>query len=260
MKLVGILNLTPDSFSDGGKFNDLENAVKQVEKLIKDGADIIDVGAESTRPDATPINAEEEWKRVEKILPEIIKISHENNIEVSFDSRNASNVEKALALGIDIINDVTGFEDEEMIKLAQKSAKKIILMHNLGVPARKDVIIDKNLDEINEIKNWAKSKIQTLQSAGIKKENIIFDLGIGFGKDAQQSINILENINKFFDLNLKIYIGHSRKSFLDQINYDPTFGQDNKDNRTLFISKKLIDQKVDYLRVHDVLAHRNLLR
>lgn len=259
MKLIGILNLTPDSFSDGGKFNDLENAVIQTKNLIKQGANIVDVGAESTRPDAVAINSEEEWRRVAGILPEIIKVCHKNNVKVSFDSRNAENVALALTLGIDIINDVTGFSDQKMVELAVKSGKKIIVMHNLGVPARRDVIIDKNLDEIAEVKNWARTKIADLQNSGIKKENIIFDVGIGFGKDAAQSINILNNIEKFQDLGVEILVGHSRKSFLNQIEFDHNFGEDNRDNRTLFISKQLIEKGVNYLRIHDILRHRNLL-
>ena len=107
MKLVGILNITPDSFSDGGKFNNLQNAISQTKNLIEQGANIIDIGAESTRPNANPINHEEEWQRLEDILPKIIEISHQNNIKVSLDSRHPQTVKKALDLGIDIINDLS---------------------------------------------------------------------------------------------------------------------------------------------------------
>ncbi len=266
MKLVGILNITPDSFSDGGRFNNLQNALDQTQNLIEEGADIIDIGAESTRPNATPISHQEEWQRLEIILPQIIDICYKNNVAVSLDSRNSKTVRKALDLGIDIINDVSGFNDKKMINLASKSSKKIIVMHNLGIPAKKDIIIDKNLDEIEEIKNWAKSKIIHLQNSGIKKENIIFDLGIGFGKDAEQSINILNNIKEFKDLGVEIYVGHSRKSFLDElyISYEflkMGFGSSGnyRNTKTLLVSQNLMEQGVDYLRVHDVLNHKKLI-
>lgn len=269
VKLVGILNITPDSFSDGGKFNNLENALNQTQKLIDQGADIIDIGAESTRPNAKAINHAEEWKRLENILSEIINLCHKNNIQISLDSRHYQTIQKALGLGIDVINDVSGFEDKKIVDLAKKSAKKIVVMHNLGVPAQKNVIIDENLDEISEIKNWAINKINYLEKSGIKKENIIFDVGIGFGKNAKQSINILENINKFKDLGVKIYVGHSRKSFLNEMKFDekdlteiqknnPNI--DEKDLKTILISRNIALQGVDYLRIHDILGHSNVLK
>lgn len=249
VKLVGILNLTPDSFSDGGEFNNLKEALIKTQDLITQGAHIIDIGAESTRPGAIPINHEIEWSRLEDILPKIIDLCHKNNVQVSLDSRHYQNIQKALDLGIDIINDVTGFDDENMALIAAKSNKKLIVMHNLGVPARKDVIIDSSLDEIEEIKNWMFSKLQYLQNLGVKKENIIFDPGVGFGKNAAQSINILRNVSSFKDLDLEIFIGHSRKSFL---------GGDIKDRdlQTIKTSKDLIRQGVGYLRVHDILGHK----
>ncbi len=254
IKLVGILNITPDSFSDGGKFYNSNNALIQTQKLIKDGANIIDVGAESTRPGATPIDKNQEWQRLENILPKIIKIAHQNNVKISLDSRHYQTIKKALDLGIDIINDVTGFDNKDMALIGAKSNKKLIVMHNLGVPARKDLIIDQNLDEIEEIKNWMKKKISFLQELGVKKENIIFDPGVGFGKNAKQSINILNNINQFKDLGLEIFIGHSKKSFLDEVNE-----KGDRDSKTIFVSKNLIGKGVRYLRVHDVSNHKSLL-
>lgn len=263
-EFFGILNLTPDSFSDGGKFNQLESALKQTQKMIDEGADIIDIGAESTRPNSTPISHEIEWDRIKNILPEIIKLAHNNNKKISLDSRHYQTIKKALDLGIDIINDVSGFCDPNMINLASKSQKLIILMHNLGVPAKKEVIIDKNLDVIKTIIEWSLSKIELLEKHNIKRENIIFDPGIGFGKDAQQSIYILENIDKFKILKTKILVGHSRKSFLDHIKFDHNFKlnseekfvEDIRDIQTLIVSKMLQEKGVDYLRVHNISLHR----
>jgi dihydropteroate synthase len=258
VKLVGILNVTPDSFSDGGKFSNLSSAINQTTLLIKDGADIIDVGAESTRPGAIRVNEEEEWNRLKGILPSIINISHNNNIQVSLDSRHHSVVAKALELGIDIINDVTGFEDDNMAKLAAKSNKKIVVMHNLGAPAKKSEVIDENLDEIRVIKEWAKDKINYLRKLGVKRENIIFDPCIGFGKNSKQSINILGNIRAFDDLEVEIYIGHSRKGFLKEFPFANDVNKEDKDLQTLIISRDLVKLGVSYLRVHNVSIHAQI--
>lgn len=250
-KFFGILNLTPDSFSDGGKFNDVNLALEQTQKLINDGADVIDIGAESTRPGATPLNADEEWDRLKNILPAIINHvkKHHPKIEISLDSRHPKNVAHALNLGIDIINDVTGFENAEIIKLAAASGKKIVVMHNLGVPVDKNKIIPENLDVIEVLISWMKTKLKILEKAGIKKQNIIFDPGIGFGKNAHQSIKIIQNTNQLQTLGIPLLIGHSKKSFLDEINFEETKSREGK---TILLSKELSKQGVEYLRVHDI--------
>jgi dihydropteroate synthase len=307
-KIVGILNITPDSFFDGGKFNYVDAALNHLWQLIKDGADVIDVGAESTRPGAVPIDDKEEWQRLENILPQVIlevqkyNQKHHKKILVSLDSRHSQTVSKALELGVDIINDVSGFEDFEMMKLAAQSGKKIIVMHNLGVPADKNKIIDENLDVVEALIDWMKNKLEILHKAGVKKSQIIFDIGLGFGKNAAQSIKILQEIDRLRELDLPLYVGHSNKSFLDEMeignepkvgiaNADlrsrsssgfvtPTFtfaskqqqemnvrsalqmptcsGEAHKTTReekTILVSKYLIQKNVEYLRVHDVSAN-----
>ena len=256
MKLVAILNLTPDSFFDGDKHNDLESALRHLKILISKGADVIDIGAESTRPDATPISADEEWNRLKNILPAAIKlISYHNQknqkkVEVSLDSRHHQTIAKGLLLGIDIINDVSGFASEKMIQLAVNSGKKIVVMHNLGVPANPSNIIDQNLDVFEVLIDWMKTKLQKLQKAGVKKQQIIFDIGVGFGKNAQQSIQILQQIDRFKILDLPLYVGHSNKSFLDHWNLGDQ--ATNRAEKTKLISKYLIERGVDYLRVHEL--------
>lgn len=250
-KFFGILNITPDSFSDGGKFYDVKSALNHLEQLISEGADIIDIGAESTRPNAIAITAENEWSRLQEILPAIIKKIKNNypQIEISLDSRHHQTISKALDLGIDIINDVTGFDDENMVKLAAKSGKKIVVMHNLGVPADKNKIIPEHLDVTEILTDFIKTKLEQLQNAGIKKENIIFDPGIGFGKNAKQSIYILNNIEKLQNLGIPLLIGHSKKSFLDEMD----FGEVNsREEKTALVSAELIKKDVEFLRVHDV--------
>ena len=251
VKFFGILNITPDSFSDGGKFYDTQSALDHLKKLINDGADIIDIGAESTRPNAIPITAEEEWSRLKEILPKVINEIKTNYLEIkiSLDSRHYQTVAKAIDLGIDIINDVSGFEDENMIELAAKSGKKIVVMHNLGVPADKNKIIPENLDVVEVLINFMKAKLAQLQKAGIKKENIIFDPGIGFGKNAKQSIYIIQNIERLHCLEIPLLIGHSKKSFLDEMDCGEV---KTREEKTILLSKNLAKRGVEYLRVHDV--------
>ncbi len=260
-KIVGILNITPDSFSDGAKFDSLPSALDHVNKMLTEGVDVIDVGAESTRPQATPITHEEEWRRLAKILPETIlvtkKFSHYHNkkIKISIDSYHFETIKKAWELGVDVINDVSGLIDEKIVEFIAAKNVATILMHNLQVPVIADVVINKNLNLCREILSWAQEKILHLAKKNIKKSQLIFDPGIGFGKDAFQSINILKNIDDFKVLDLPIYVGHSKKSFLEKINFS-AFGENlSRGEKTLIISKYLLKKNVDFLRVHDFKEH-----
>lgn len=260
-KIVGILNITPDSFSDGGKFFTQESALNHLREILKEGADVIDVGAESTRPLAVQIGAQEEWKRLEKILPliisEIKKFNRENNkkVLVSIDSRYFETIAKSVEEGVDIVNDVSGLTDERVINFIAQKNIQTILMHSLSVPTNHDLVINPHINVVLEIIKWASEKIDFLTSKGIKKSQLIFDVGIGFGKSAQQSIRILKNINEFRVLGLPLYVGHSKKSFLDEVNCEDFSGEDrdlNRAEKTLIISKYLAKKGVEFLRVHDV--------
>ncbi|MES2677020.1 MAG: dihydropteroate synthase [Pseudomonadota bacterium] len=257
-QIVAILNLTPDSFFDGGKYNDDENAIRHLEILLNSGADIIDVGAESTRPNAVLIDAETERKRLKNILPAIIaqvqKHNHKNqtNVAVSLDSRHFQTMSWALDLGVDIINDVSGFIDEKMIELAAQSGKKIVVMHNLGVPASRNKIVDPTLDIVQVLIEWMENKLIVLQKAGVKKSQIIFDIGLGFGKNAAQSIQLLKEVDRLRILDLPLYVGHSNKSFLDEWQIDNC---QTREEKTVFISAYLMAKNVEYLRVHNVAAN-----
>jgi dihydropteroate synthase len=257
-KFIAILNLTPDSFSDGGKFNQKDRALLHLKKLLNDGADMIDIGAESTRPGAKIITADQEWQRLEDILPFLIteiknfETKTGKIIEISLDSYHPENIAKSVDLGVNVINDVSGFISDKMQEIAVKSQKKIILMHNLGVPSNPDIIIDENLDIIEELLKWAKEKIDILTKIGIKKENIIFDAGIGFGKNHQQNIEIINRIDELKILDLPLYIGHSRKRFLTFLESEEVTGKD-LDQRTNIITHYLISKKIDYIRIHDLI-------
>lgn len=268
-KIVGILNITPDSFSDGGKFNSSQNALIHLKEMLAKGADMIDIGAESTRPGAIPIDEKKEWQRLEKILPAIIteikKFNLENNknIQSSIDSYHFETIKKSYELGVDVINDVSGLVDEKIIKFIAKNNITTILMHNLAIAANPDLVLNKYINVTEEILSWAREKITFLEKMGVKKSQLIFDPGIGFAKNAEQSIRILKNIAAYKILRLPIYIGHSKKSFLDKIDC-ADFGETKEDldraQKTLIISKYLIKKKVDFLRVHDVKEHLELTK
>ncbi|MBU6338473.1 MAG: dihydropteroate synthase [Rickettsiales bacterium] len=224
-KIVGILNITPDSFSDGGKFTSLDNAITHLKEMLNDGADMIDIGAESTRPGFTPVSTEEEWKRLEKILPAITsEVKNFNQktgkkVTTSIDTRHFETAKKAFENGVDIINDVDGLIDDRTIEFIAKNNITTILMHNLSVPAVEGTLINRHLNLTDEIIKWAQEKISYLMQKGVKKSQLIFDVGIGFGKDSLQSIRILKNIDAFRVLGLPLYVGHSKKSFLDAIDF-----------------------------------------
>jgi len=262
-KIVGILNITPDSFSDGGKFNNASQALTHLHKMLFDGADMIDIGAESTRPNAVTIGQNEEWLRLEKILPQIVeavkKFNHDQNkqIQTSIDTYHALTARKSHELGVDIINDVSGLENEEMIDFVAKNKIATVLMHSLSVPPNPEIIINSALNVVDEILNFAHQKILFLEKKGIKKSQLIFDPGIGFGKNAMQSLRILKNIETFRALNLPIYVGHSKKGFLDILNIENLSNdKESRPQKTLIISNYLARKNIDFIRVHDVLENK----
>jgi 2-amino-4-hydroxy-6-hydroxymethyldihydropteridine diphosphokinase / dihydropteroate synthase len=254
-RLLGVLNLTPDSFSDAGQFLAVEKALAQAEKLVFEGADILDIGAESTRPGAKPILPEDEWRRLTPVLSELKAMIKDWPVKpkLSVDTRHYQVAEKAIDLGVDWINDVSGFSDRKMRELVAKSSVKCVVMHNLGVPANKAVVLPShpNIDE--QMFNWAEQRLNELILAGVDREQLIFDIGIGFGKTAQQSAFLLKNIKVFQRLGCPLLVGHSRKSFLNLVT-DKSFG--DRDFETAVLSSHLALQEVDYLRVHNVGLNR----
>jgi dihydropteroate synthase len=248
-KLVGILNITPDSFSDGGKFDSLSSALNHLNKMLEDGADAIDIGAESTRPNSTPISTEEEWSRLEKILPAIISAvkKYPKKIQTSIDSYHFKTIKKAHDLGVDVINDVRGLADERIVDFIAKKNITTILMHCAPPKINPDLVINPHINLIPEMLSWANQKISDLEKKGVKKSQLIFDVGIGFNKNAQQSIRVLKNLDAFKILGLPLYVGHSKKSFLDAVNIEG-----DRAEKTLVISKFLAEKKIEFLRVHDV--------
>ncbi len=246
-KIFGIVNITPDSFSDGGLYQNAMKAYEQAEILADEGADIIDVGAESTRPNAEILTINEEWRR----LKDFFELCYKNNFKtpISIDSRNPETIEKALDLGGEIINDVSGLSNEKIINLALKYSVKAVFMHSLTIPADKNITLPENINVVEHLKIWALEKINFLKSKNLKTENLIFDVGIGFGKTISQNWDIVNNAEEFLSLETPVLIGHSEKSFLSKITDKPA---GERLLATCQISKILAEKNIDYLRLHKV--------
>lgn len=250
-KLVGILNVTPDSFSDGGKYNDELSAQKHLMEMIQDGADLIDIGAESTRPYSEAVSSEEQIIR----LTPILKFIQKENIQVpiSVDTRSSDVAVFALDNGASIINDVSGFDyDKKLADVVSKYKAGVIIQHSKGTPQNmQDAPHYANVTE--EIYLNLKSKIAYAKSIGIK--DIIVDPGIGFGKTKEDNFELLNRIEEFYSLQCPVMAGISRKSLLGVNNGDNLL----KDELTLAVSYPLIQKGVDYLRVHNIKLHKALI-
>ena len=250
-KLAGILNITTNSFSDGGKYFEKDDAIKHLATMIVEGADIIDIGAESTKPFSEPIDSK---TQLERILP-ILDYVKEKNIKtpISIDTRSAEVAQECIKNGASIINDVSGFDyDEKMIDVIKNSTVKIILQHSQGTPENMQVnpTYDNVIDEI--FKNL-KAKVDYALSNGIDKSRIIIDVGIGFGKRREDNFELIKRMSEFKALGCEIMAGISRKSFLALDN------ELEKDIYTTALSTLLIEQNIHYLRVHNVKMHKKLL-
>ena len=250
-KLAGILNVTPDSFSDGGEFFDPSNAIKHLVKMIEDGADLIDIGAESTRPFAKPVSYEEQVSRLKPIMKFIEK--EQLQIPVSVDTRDSKVADFVLNSGVKIINDVSGFDyDKKMPAIIAQYNAGVIIQHSQGSPENMQISpAYKNL--IDDIFLNLKSKIKLAKENGI--QNIIADPGIGFGKTKENNFEIINRAEEFFGLGCPIMFGVSRKSLLGVTENDNTL----KDTLTAAISYPLIQKGIDYLRVHNIKLHKYII-
>ncbi|MDB2151816.1 dihydropteroate synthase [Clostridium butyricum] len=241
--VMGILNATPDSFSDGGKFNEVEIALKRVEEMISQGADIIDVGGESTRPNFTVVEVDDEINRV---VPIIKAIKEKFDITVSIDTYKAKTAEAAIKAGADIINDVWGFKkDKNMASVAAKYDVPCILMHN-----REDKPYE-NLME--DVKNDLMESIKIAMDAGVKKENIILDPGIGFAKTYEENLIVMKNVKEIRDMGYPVLLGTSRKSMIGNTLNLPV---DQRVEGTLVTTVMGIMSGCEFIRVHDVLENK----
>ena len=244
--VMGILNLTPDSFSGDGIYGDADRAVEEAERIVEEGADIIDVGGESTRPGSLPVTEEEETKRV---LSVVEKLAKKIKIPISIDTRKAEVARRAMDRGASIINDITGLDsDAEMRDVARQYNAMVVIMHMKGMPLtmQQDPTYDCVISEITE---RLRHLIEMAEQSGIKKENIIVDPGIGFGKTLDHNLQILNNLANLKILARPILIGPSRKSFIGHI-----LGVEPKERifGTLAAVVIAIRNGADIVRVHDV--------
>ncbi len=245
INIMGVINLTPDSFSDGGKFNKKNLGYKHALALAQSGAKILDIGGESTRPGSKPISSKIEWLRINKTLKKLVK----KNI-VSLDTRKSDIMEKGIKLGVNIINDVSGLSfDHNTINILKKYNIPFVLQHTKGIPQ----FMQKNPNYKNvilEIYNYFEKKIKLLRIMGVKHNNIIIDPGIGFGKSVKHNVQILKNISIFHSLGFPILLGISRKRFIKDLAgiNDSKFRLGGTISSAIFAIK----QGVQILRVHDV--------
>ena len=252
-KIVGILNLTKNSFSDGGKYYDFDNAVAHLNEMIDEGADMIDIGAESTKPYSAPVSPNEKLEKIEPILK---YINNRNiNVPISIDTRSAIVAERSIDLGAAVINDVSGLEfDKNMSNVIAQNDVRVIIQHSQGTPENMQQN-PKYVDVVNDVFNDLYCNIKKAQNSGIKKENIIIDVGIGFGKTREQNFELIKRIDEFCSLECEIMLGLSRKSLLNM----PDASNDEKDIYSLALNTLALERNVDYLRVHNVKLHRRLV-
>lgn len=243
--VMGILNVTPDSFSDGGKYNNIDAALAQAKKLIAEGADIIDVGGESTRPGHTQISSEEEIKRV---VPVIEKLSRELDIVISIDTYKYDVAEEAIKAGAHIINDIWGlqYDNGEMAELVKKYDVPIIVMHN-----QNDEIYKKDI--MLTLREFFEKTYKISDKYEIDRNKIILDPGLGFGKNVEQNIEVLSRLNELKDMG-PILLGASKKRFIGKLLNDLPF--DERVEGTVATTVIGIEKGVDIVRVHNVLENK----
>ncbi len=263
---MGILNLTPDSFSDGGEHNNKKAALAHAAKLIKEGADIIDIGGESTRPGATPVTPREEQRRVLPVIRALRK--KYPTLRLSIDTRHASTARAALKAGADIINDVTGLTDPAMMSLCAEEPCGIVLMHIKGDPFD-TTEIPFYFDILSEVRNFFETQVAAAEAAGISPSRICLDPGIGFRKSTKDNLELIHALGQVRTRDLPLLMGLSRKRFLKEITPptpdtlglelpppEPYSEHDPDPYPTVAMSMLAAENGADVHRVHDVAPHR----
>jgi 2-amino-4-hydroxy-6-hydroxymethyldihydropteridine diphosphokinase / dihydropteroate synthase len=264
-QLVGVVNITPDSFSDGGQFLSSQHAIKRARDLVASGAGIIELGAQSTRPTLQMedfVSPKQEYDRLNPVLLDLSDDISNGKIAVSIDSFSSEVVLKILSnYSIRWVNDVKGAFDKETLCAIADARCGFITMHSLSIPPKRENSLSDEKDLIKELLHWAKTRVQQLLSFGFSHENIVLDPGIGFGKTMYQNLYILRNMKIFVDyvhhhLGCRVLCGHSRKSFMTTFS---KYEACDRDIETLSISQDLASKGVDFIRVHDIeFNHRAL--
>lgn len=252
-RLMGIINVTPDSFSDGGNFFDPRRAIAHGQSLVEQGADILDVGGESTRPYSSRVDEREELQRV---LPVLSRLCETCDVPLSIDTSKSTVAREALQAGAEIINDVTGLGgDPEMVALAAETGAAVCAMHMQGTPA---TMQDNPVysDVVDEILLYLGQRRDALQAAGVAKDRICLDPGIGFGKTHQHNLTLLAHCHRYHAAGCPVLVGASRKGFIGKVLGDRDAP---RTAATIGVALSLAAQKIQVLRVHDVAAVRQAL-
>ena len=256
--LMGVLNVTPDSFSDGGQFNTLDSALTQAHKMVADGADFLDIGGQSTRPNAEDVTLDEELDRVIPVIEALRQHEEFSQVPISVDTTRSQVANAAIAAGADLINDISGATfDAEMLSTVAKLGVPIVLMHIRGTPKTMQTLTDYE-DLIGEMLQFLEARLQAAIAAGIDRSQIIIDPGIGFAKKAAQNLEILRQLPAFRALGCPILVGVSRKSFIGQILNEPD--PQSRVWGTAAACVSAIVGGTDVLRVHDVLEMHDACR
>ena len=251
---MGILNVTPDSFSDGGKFDNTENALTHALTMEQEGADIVDIGGESSRPGAKPVTLEDELNR---IIPVIERVRSNSDIAISIDTYKSQVAEEALKAGANIVNDISGLRfDENMVNVVKACKAPVIVMHILGNPQnmQSNPVYD---NVITDLLLYFKKRIAFLSKSGVSKSDIIIDPGIGFGKTVEHNFEIIRKLNEFLQLGCPVLVGPSRKSFIgNTLDLPP----DQRLEGTAAAITASIMNGAAILRVHDVKEMRRVIK
>ncbi len=253
-QIMGVINANDDSFFSGSRFL-ADDAIKQIEKMVEDGADIIDIGAVSSRPGATLVSTEEELERIQSICNAIKSKKLYEKVSFSVDSYTPSVVEYALKSGFILINDITGASDDKLIELAVKYDVKLCIMHMQGTPQTMQQNPEYE-DVMVEVSTFFEEQIAKCEALGLSRENIILDVGIGFGKTLEHNLTLIKNLNHFTHFGCKVLIGASRKSMIDKIISTPT---EERLPGTLAIHLKAVENGASIVRCHDVKEHKQVL-
>lgn len=242
---MGIVNITPDSFSDGGRFFDVSKAVDHALELIRAGAGMIDIGGESTRPGSDSVDVDEERRRVVPVIERLVEsMTKEKTVPISIDTTKAIVASEAIRAGAEIVNDVSPQTDPDMLRVLLETGAAYCLMHSQGIP--KTMQLNPYYDNVVEdVLESLRQRRNELVAAGIEAERIAVDPGLGFGKTIEHNWALVNEIKRFHELHVPVLVGHSRKRFIAE-----TF--ENRDSGTRIVTQKLIDSGVQIIRLHEI--------
>ncbi|WP_254922183.1 dihydropteroate synthase, partial [Halorubrum sp. Ea8] len=251
--VMGVLNVTPDSFHDGGRHEALEDAIAGAERMVEAGVDVVDVGGESTRPGADPVTVDEEIDRVVPTIEAVRSVPAvaDGDVLISVDTRKAPVAEAALEAGADVINDVTGLEDPAMREVVAEADCPVVVMHSLDAPV--DPTNDPEYDDVvGDVIESLRERLSLADTAGIDRDKVIVDPGLGFGKSAAEAFELIDRIGEFAALDCPVLVGHSHKSMFGAVDREPS----DREHATVAATALAADRGADLVRVHDAAENR----